>query len=120
MGKLIMLIILVLGIAMAVPKTRTMMEAKAKPVLDHFKAKLVPSRLGAMADELGVRVSRGEGYPSSFSHWLEKDFTGSPMDPWGNEYYLKQDRGGFLVGSMGPDGVEGNADDIKVVKKLGR
>ena len=120
MGKLFLFILLVLGIGMAVPKTRKMMEDRARPVLDHFKAKLVPSRLGAMADELGVRVSRGEGYPPSWSLWLEKDFTGNPEDPWKHEYYLKQDRDGFTVGSMGPDGIQGNADDITVTKSLRR
>jgi len=37
-------------------------------------------------------------------------------DPWGNKYqYLrpgKKDGGGFDLFSVGPDGVEGNADDI--------
>ena len=120
MGKLIMLILLVLAVGMTVPKTRAMMEQRAKPVVDHFKAKVVPGRLGAMADELAVRVNRGEGYPASWSLWLEKDYTSDPKDPWGNEYYLKKDRFGFTVGSMGPDGIEGNRDDIKVTKELSR
>jgi hypothetical protein len=120
MGKLILIVILALCVGMTVPRTRTIMEAQARPVLDHFKVKFVPGRLRAMADELGVRVSRGEGYPADWSHWLQRDFSGNPMDPWGHEYYLKQDVDGFVVGSMGPDGIRGNADDIKVTKSLRR
>ncbi len=93
---------------------------KAAPVLDGMKAKLVPRRLEVMADQLAIRVNRGEGFPSSWEGWLQRDYTGVPEDPWGNLYYLEQGRGRFTVGSKGPDGVQNNADDIKVTRDLGR
>jgi hypothetical protein len=120
MGKFILFLILVLCVGMAVPRTRTIMEARAKPVVDRLKAKIVPGRLQAMADELNARVMRGEGYPSDWSHWLQRDFTSNPMDPWGHEYYLKHIPDGFEVGSKGPDGVEGTTDDITLRKLLRR
>jgi len=116
MGKFILILILALCVGMAVPKTRTMMESKARPVLDHFKAKIVPGRLQAMSEELSARVMRGEGFPGDWSYWLRRDFSANPMDPWGHEYYMKQIPDGFEVGSKGPDGVQGNADDIKLKK----
>jgi hypothetical protein len=119
LGKIILVIIVVLGLAMAVPSTRATLLEQAAPVMNQFKAKLVPSRLDAMADQLAVRVNRGEGYPSSWESWLQRDFTGDPKDPWGNLYYLQTSRRGFTVGSAGPDGVEGNADDLKVTRNLG-
>ncbi len=119
-GKLILLIILVLGIAMAVPSTRNAMMEKAAPVMNGVKAKLVPRRLETMADQLTVRVSRGEGFPGSWEGWLKRDYSGVPEDPWGNLYYFQQGRGSFTVGSMGPDGVQNNEDDIKVTRQLGR
>lgn len=118
MGKFILFIILVLCVGMSVPRTRTMMETKARPVLDHFKVKFVPGRLQAMSEELGARVMRGEGYPADWSYWLRREFSGSAMDPWGHEYYMRQIPDGFEVGSNGPDGVKGNADDIKFKKML--
>jgi hypothetical protein len=120
LGKLILLIILALGIAMAVPSTRATLMEKAAPVMNGFKAKLVPGRLKVMADQLAIRVNRGEGFPSSWEGWLQRDFTGEPQDPWGNVYYLQTSRAGFTVGSMGPDGVQGTEDDIKVTRQLGK
>lgn len=120
MGKLIMIIILAFAIGVTVPKTRAMMEAQAKPLIDKVKAKVVPGRLKAMADELAVRINRGEPYPASWTSWLDRDFTGDPQDPWGHDYYMKRTRDGFTVGSMGPDGIAGNADDIKLKRDLKR
>ena len=120
LGKLILLLILVFGIAMAVPKTLAIIREKAAPVMDGFKGKLVPSRLEAMADQLMARVGRGESFPSNWEGWLDRDFSGSPQDPWGNLYYMQMGRGSFTVGSMGPDGVEGNSDDIKLTRRFGR
>jgi hypothetical protein len=120
MGKLILFLILVLCVGMAVPRTRTIMEAKASPVLNRVKAKIVPGRLQAMADEVSARVMRGEGFPGDWSYWLRREYSGNPMDPWNHEYYLKQVPDGFVVGSRGPDGVEGTTDDIKLRKMLRR
>lgn len=118
LGKIILVLILALGIAMAVPSTRATMMEKAAPVLDRFKAKMVPSRLEAMADQLAFRVNRGEGFPSSWESWLERDFTGAPQDPWGRLYYLQTGRGSFTVGSLGPDGAQSTGDDIKLTRQL--
>lgn len=120
LGKIILLVIVVLGIGMAIPGTRATMLDKAAPVLDGFKAKLVPARLEAMADQLEVRVGRGEGFPPSWESWLKRDFSGVPEDPWGKLYYLQQSRGSFTVGSAGPDGRENTTDDIKVTRQLRR
>ena len=120
LGKIILLLILALGIGMAVPSTRAKMVDLAAPVMNKFKAKLVPGRLEVMADQLEIRVNRGEGYPSNWEGWLNRDYSSIPQDPWGALYYLQTSRSGFTVGSVGPDGVQGNADDIKVTRKLGK
>lgn len=119
-GKLILALLVVLGIGMTVPSTRAKMEEAAAPVMDRFKAKLVPTRLEAMADQLEVRLKRGEGFPGNWEAWLDRDYTGAPQDPWGNVYYLQGGRGSFTVGSMGPDGMENTADDIKVMRTIAR
>ena len=78
LGKIFMLLLVALGIAMAVPSTRAQLEEKAAPVLNNFRGKLVPSRLEAMADQLETRANRGEGFPANFNGWLERSFSGAP------------------------------------------
>ncbi len=119
MGKLILLVIVLLGVGMAVPNTRDKMLVAAAPLMDKFKAKLVPMRLDAMADQVAALVNDGEGYPPQWEHWLQADFTGAPEDPWGNVYYIEKDRNGFTVGSSGPDGVPRTPDDITRKRRLG-
>jgi hypothetical protein len=118
MGKLILILLVVLGASMAIPTTRAKMVEAATPVMNKFKAKLVPDRLDALANELAARLKRGEGYPGDWSGWLRGNFSGVPEDPWGNLYYLTTDRTGFTVGSNGPDGIAHTPDDITVQHRL--
>ena len=119
-GKIFMLLLVALGIAMAVPSSRARLVEEATPVLDSFKARLVPSRLEAMADQLEVRIGRGESFPANFNGWLDRSYSGIPEDPWGQYYYLETSRRRFTVGSAGPDGEKGTPDDIEVERRLGR
>jgi hypothetical protein len=120
MGKLIMMLIVALAIGMTIPRTRAMIEEEVKPLVDHFKVKITAGRLKAMADELAVRVERGEGYPPDWSGWLEMDFSGDPIDLWGHQYFMTHSQDGFTVGSNGPDGIRGTADDLEVKRDLTR
>src|SRR5688572_19622406 len=120
MFKVILFILLVFGIATAVPKSRARMAEAAKPQIDKVKAKLVPRRLEAMADQLDVRLQRGDDFPQQFEAWLRRDFSGAEVDPWENFYYSEQQRGGYRVGSMGPDGKKGTPDDIVVDRQRAR
>ena len=51
---------------------------------------------------------------------LEMDFSGDPMDLWGHQYYMRNSPDGFTVGSDGPDGIQGTADDLKIRRDLTR
>ncbi len=110
--KLFMYGFVVLAIAMAVPQSRQAMTDAVVPIGDRVGASLVPRRLNAMADQLDVRLSRAEGLPGNFEGWLRRDYSGSEFDPWDNYYYLQQGRRDYVVGSMGPDGIQGTDDDI--------
>lgn len=114
MGKIILILVIVFGAAMAIPSTRAKMEDAARPVMDKFRGKLVPKRLDVMANQLDVRLSRGQGLPGNWDGWLRRNYSGIPEDPWGHLYYIESGRRGFTVGSMGPDGVQGTEDDITV------
>ena len=118
--KLFVLLALLFATGMAIPKTRARMVEAVTPLMDRFRLKLVPSRLDAMADQLEARLKRGEPYPGNWEGWLRRDYSGVPQDPWGNVYYLRHDNRGFVVGSAGPDGVEHNADDVTVERRLRR
>lgn len=110
--KLFMFALLLLGIGMAVPTTRAQIVDQLRPIKDNIGASLVPRRIDAMANQLDVRLGRGEGLPQRFDGWLRRDYTGAPEDPWGNMYFLNAGRRDYTVGSMGPDGVQGTDDDI--------
>ena len=71
--------------------------------------------IGALVEQPSVgRISKNwrEG------GYLEKGMV--PEDPWGNIYYLESNRRGYTVGSMRPDGIQGNADDITEERRYGR
>ena len=117
--KLIMLLFVVLAVGMAVPSTRAEIEARAiQPVMDNIGKRIAPGRLEAMADQLDVRLGRAEGLPERFDGWLRRDYSSSEEDPWGNIYYLETGRRDYTVGSMGPDGIQGTEDDIRVTRQF--
>jgi len=110
--KLIMLAFVALAVGMAVPSSRARIADSVTPIKDEIGARLVPRRIEVMADQLDVRLGRGEGLPDVFDAWLRRDYSGVPEDPWGNIYFLREGRRDYTVGSMGPDGVQGTPDDI--------
>ena len=116
--KLIMLAFVALAIGMAVPTSRVWIVDQLRPIRDEVGASLVPRRLDAMANQLDARLGRGEGLPQGFEGWLRRDYTGSEFDPWNRVYYIERGRRSYTVGSMGPDGVQGTADDISVERPL--
>lgn len=49
----------------------------------------------------------------SFKQWMSQRMPQeSPLDPWGNEYWLTRQGAAFTVGSNGPDAVRGTDDDV--------
>lgn len=116
--KLMMLLFLALAVGMAIPSSRAEIASWTDPITNGIGERLVPRRIEAMADQLDVRLNRAEGLPDNFDGWLRRDYTGAPEDPWGNFYYLVRGRRNYTVGSMGPDGIQGNDDDIAITRDL--
>ena len=112
--KLVGIVILLFAVGMAIPSTRARISEKFSPLTNNIKARIVPRRLEAMADQIVARGQRGQPLPTGirWESWLRRDYSSSPFDPWQNQYYLVETRRGWRVGSMGPDGVQGNDDDI--------
>ena len=117
--RLLILVLLAFAVVMAVPSLRAQFIAIAiTPVKDRIGVAIAPKSLKAMADQIDVRVGRAEGLPPAFNSWLRRDFSGSETDPWGHSWYLKAGRTTYTVGSMGPDGVEGTADDLTETRTI--
>jgi hypothetical protein len=117
--KLFLLLLALLAVGMAIPSTRAEIRSRAvTPVFDAIGERLAPGRLEAMADQLDVRLGRGEGLPGAFDGWLRRDYSGPEQDPWDNPWFIQQGRRSYTVGSMGPDGEQGTADDITVTRDL--
>ena len=116
--RLIMLAFVVLAVAMAVPSWRAGIVESLMPIKHAVGNRLVPRRLDVMANQLDVRLNRGEGLPGNFEGWLRRDYSGSQFDPWDNEYYIEATRRDYTVGSMGPDAQQGTDDDITVTRRF--
>ena len=116
--KVLMFGFLALAVGMAIPTTRAEIASWSVPITDGIGERLVPRRIEVMADMLDVRLSRAEGLPDNFEGWLRRDYTSSPTDPWDNMYYLTRGRRDYTVGSMGPDGIQGNDDDISITRPM--
>ena len=117
--KLFLFLLALLAVGMAIPSTRAEIRSRAvTPVFDEIGGRLAPGRLEAMADQLDVRLGRGEGLPGAFDAWLRRDYTGPEQDPWDNPWFIRANRRSYTVGSMGPDGAEGTPDDITVERDL--
>ena len=116
--RLIMLAFVAFAVAMAVPSSRDRIADSTTPLKDEIGRRLVPRRLEVMADQLDVHLGRGERLPERFDGWLRRDYSGTPEDPWGVQYYLVVGRRDFTVGSMGPDRTQGTDDDLTVKRPL--
>jgi hypothetical protein len=117
--RLLLLLLALFAVGMAVPRSRAEIQRRAvTPVIDAIGKRLTPGRLKAMADQLDVRLQRGEGLPVVFEGWVRRDYTGPEFDPWENPWFLQTGRRQYTVGSMGPDGEQGTADDIVEVRDL--
>jgi hypothetical protein len=116
-GKLILLLLLALGVGLALPSTRPRIVG---PVVARIYAEMTPRRLEMIATRLDDERATGQALPDNdgLERWILRNTTLSPRDPWGNRYYIERRGDGFVLGSNGPDGVRGNADDITASRRV--
>ena len=117
--KLFLLAFLGLLVALTIPSSRSRI---VDPVANSIRSKIAPRKVEALANQLEVRVNRGDGLPteSSFGSWIRRNTSVDEADPWGNPYFLERRRGAFVVGSMGADGQRGTPDDFTEQRRRGR
>jgi hypothetical protein len=100
------------GVERAVGISRPLLQ----PLLDPAFRMSTRNELTVMARQLRRRNETGQPLPDprTFQKFLtDTNLSGrGGQDPWGRDYYLAIQRDSVLVGSAGPDGVRGTADDL--------
>lgn len=125
MKKLILILVLAFGAALAVPATRprvlALLRPVTKPILDPVLGWSAKGEMARIARDLESTEEFNGELPSSreFSRWLAGRYSAGQgdTDPWGSHYYLRLWSDSFVVGSPGPDLQMGTEDDILVSKK---
>jgi len=117
MGRLLLLLLVVLGVGLYRPDSRAIILDYASPLATPALRWMTNQELGQIMDDLEVVQGSGQAFPSrpeEFDAWLNRRYPqeGSRMDAWGNRYRLSLSATHFRVTSAGPDGVFGTEDDI--------
>jgi hypothetical protein len=111
-------LILLLGILVVVisPPLRSRAEPHVRFALNPLYEWTTRNRVTDLYNELESEKSLGRSLPTprNFIKFVEQKDPGGggAIDAWGNPYYLEATRKTFRVGSNGPDGLQGTADDI--------
>lgn len=117
MGRLILLIILGLAVAMYFPDSRAMLAETAQPVLTPMFRWQTASATEKVVREL--KTYEQEHYNQlpdrrQWPEWLEDRYgEAGALDAWGSRFHLQTTRDSFYVVSFGPDQIFGTEDDIK-------
>jgi general secretion pathway protein G len=81
------------------------------------EAEIQISQLSHAVDAYYLQADPHE-HPSSLEELAEQRIIEDrevPKDPWGNEYVYRNQKRGFEILSLGPDGQEGTNDDISSI-----
>ena len=119
--------IVVLSAIWAIPSARNKTLHIAEPVLGRLgpvgakastpmKKYTARTQVAAILRSFARSKTEGKELPTqrSFTGWVRRTmpFEKKELDPWGHAYFLLHKDRTYTVGSAGPDGVKGNADDI--------
>ena len=123
MGRLVLVLIVGLGVALYFPDSRQAILDKAMPVVTPA---LVWQAKGEMREiERKVTEYRSTRYSlparRQWLPFLEENFAGeASTDPWKQKYQFYAWRDSFAIISYGPDQERGTPDDIRWTKKIER
>jgi hypothetical protein len=122
----IVAVIIILALIWALPPVRARIADVAHPVLARMgpvgEAMIRPAQREAAKKQItsivrALAADLQEGSPppvaAAFQPWMRRRMPElSGRDPWGSPYWAEYRREVLFVGSNGPDGVRGTADDI--------
>jgi hypothetical protein len=119
MGKLILLVILGLCVAMYFPDSRAVLVDKGEPVLRPllaWNAQREMEKIAAALQDM-EEVERRLPARGEYVKWLEANFTSdASRDAWGSLYGYELQAESFAIVSNGPDRVLKTGDDIRDVR----
>ena len=119
MGKLILITIIGLSVAMYFPDTRASLLARGEPILRPvfvWSAEREIEEIIRGVQEM-ENVERRLPERREWVKWVESRYAGNASrDPWGNLYSFEVQDDSFAVISYGPDREMKTADDIRDVR----
>ena len=126
MIKTFIIAIAILAALWTAPPARARMLLIAQPALEKLgpvgERLLTPAKVYATKNDLSalvrlVAIERNEMRPVPAQHefgaWAKRKWGEDPIDRWGNAYWIRNAQGNVVLGSNGPDGKRGTADDIQ-------
>ena len=118
MGRILLLLVVALGLALAFPSSREVVLERARPLMNPALTWVTVQEMNQIVDDLQFHeetrgplpLARGE-----FDQWMDQRYPQprSREDTWGTRYRLELTPEGFAVVSAGPDGEFGTEDDIR-------
>lgn len=116
MGKIILILLVLLGAALYFPQTRPVVVEFLGPVINPVLTWQTKGEMNRLGRELQTQNREGGNLPApgvEFQNWMNRNFLGGAMeDAWGVEYSLRVWRDSVNIVSNGPDMEVGTADDI--------
>ncbi len=116
-GRLFLLLLVVLGVALYLPDSRATLAEYARPLANPAYRWMTHQELRQIVDDLEVVQGSGQPLPfrrEDFDAWLDRRYPqpASRVDAWGTRYRMDFTPTHFRVISAGPDGVFGTDDDL--------
>lgn len=116
-GKVVLLIILVVGAGLYFPTTRPTVLDTLGPVINPALGWQSGAEMEKIIRELQILNQEGQPLPSkgkNFAEWMAREFPGArSRDSWGNEYTLEIWPDSIGIISRGADLEIRTADDLK-------
>lgn len=116
MGKVLLGLAVVLGVALYVDSSRAVILERAKPFLDPYFVMATESEMSKVAEELQLYERENFGRlpdRKNFPAWVDRQYAGGAgVDSWGSAYEYTLGRDSFFLRSPGPDRLRATADDI--------
>lgn len=116
MGRVVLILLILLGAAAYFPQTRPVVQEYMGPVLNPVLTWQTNGEMDRIKRELESLNRQGSDLPtpgSSFQAWMVRNFMGgAKTDAWGVNYTLSLWRDSIGIVSNGPDREVGTADDL--------
>jgi len=124
LGKVVLLLLILLGASLYFPQTRPVVVDMLAPVMNPFLTWQTQAEMDRIGRELQSLNRRGADLPApgvSFHSWMGSTFYGPDRtDAWGIDYTLKVWLDSIGLVSNGPDLEIGTADDIVLTALIQR